>query len=136
MRGSGNLTEFLCAVTVLLQFSRTKSSCERLRSLLDENFQFVLFFKLALKSLSWLVSVFLPFMVFFKLKWFCQGRSLVRVESSKMKPQNVELVSKELNHLAAILHVYAGAQRWDLAVFCPLFCISTYKQMMPIFRSF
>ena len=28
------------------------------------------------------------------------------------------------------------AQRWDLAVFCPLFCISTYKQMMPIFRSF
>ena len=29
-----------------------------------------------------------------------------------------------------------SAQRWDLAVFCPLFCISTYKQMKPISRSF
>jgi hypothetical protein len=35
------------------------------------------------------------------------------------------------------LHVFGGynsAERWDLAGFCPLFCISTYKQMKPISR--
>ena len=31
---------------------------------------------------------------------------------------------------------FTTTQRWDLAVFCPLFCISTYKQMKPISRSF
>ena len=34
------------------------------------------------------------------------------------------------------VYLHDIAQRWDLAVFCPLFCISTYKQMKPIFRSF
>ena len=29
-------------------------------------------------------------------------------EPAKFKEEPVELVSKELNHLAAILHVYAG----------------------------
>ena len=38
-----------------------------------------------------------------------------------------------LKNMAITVHT---AQRWDLAVFGPLSCISTYKQMKPISRSF
>ena len=53
------------------------------------------------------VKVFLP-ILFDRIEWEKSKTEEKNPEKISKKEDLLELVSKELNHLAAILHVYAG----------------------------